>query len=84
MLILRTRLAGWLASPQQTAQSVGDQAGMACIVICPAGKLTFQAYMAFQCPMVESSFKASIAFLARVQMGVYKLMLSELVNEQKM
>lgn len=81
MLRLRTRLAGWLASPQQTAQSVGDQAGMACIVICPAGKLTFQA---FQCTMVETSFKASIVFLAGVQMGVYKLMLSESVNKQKM
>lgn len=76
--------ASWLASHQQTAPSVGDQAGMACIVICPAGKLTLQAYVAFQCTMVETSFKALIVFLARVRMSVYKLMFSELVNEQKM
>lgn len=56
---------------------------MVCIVICPAGKLSFQAFVTFQCTMVETSFKALIEFLARVQMCVPKLMLSELVKEQK-
>jgi len=45
---------------------------MACIVICPAEKLSFQAYVAFQCAEVETSFEALMEFLARVQMCVLR------------
>lgn len=75
---------GLLAGHQQAAWSIGDQADVARIVICPAGKLSFQAYVAFQCATVETSFKALIEFLARVQVCVLKLMISKLLKEQKL
>lgn len=73
--------ASWPAAHRQAAPSLGDGAGTARIVSCPAGKLSAHTYVAFQCARVETSSKASIEFLVKDQMRVLKLMLSTLVWE---